>query len=122
VVAVAAFVAVAAVVVATGAGAFVAAARPTFVTAAWATFVTAAWATFVAAFFALVAVAFVVATAAHAVVARRFVLMEAGAPGARPRPAGPRDRAACAEREECDCEECRQALLHERSFSCELCR
>jgi hypothetical protein len=72
-------VAVAAFIAAAWAATFIAA-RATFIAAAWAATFVAAWATFVAAaFFTLVAVAFVIATATLAVIARRFVLIEAGA-------------------------------------------
>jgi hypothetical protein len=71
-----------------------------------------------AAFFAFVAVTVAILTVAFTVIARRFVLMKAGAPAAAPAiaAAGQCQRAAGAEREKSDCQECRQALLHERSL------
>jgi hypothetical protein len=118
VVAVAAFIAVAALVVTTvlAVAAFIATA---FVaTALAAAFIATAFvaATFVATF-ALVTVAFVVLAAASAVVAWWFVLVEAGAtPSVRSDTAGPCQRAAGAEREKPDREECRETLLHEGPF------
>jgi hypothetical protein len=96
----------------------------------------AAFVAFVAAFvaFALAATAFAfafvfaaafafvaVVTAAAAMFApRRFVLMGAGAAGDSVAAAGKGQRAAGAHREERHREECRQSLLHERSFCSEL--
>ncbi len=109
----AAFIAATLTVAALTVAAFVA--PSTFFAAAFiaAAFIAAAF--IAAAFMAIVA-------AALAVFARRFVLMEAGTSvGAGSNTASPSERATGAEREEPDREKCRQTLLHERSFSRELC-
>jgi hypothetical protein len=85
----------------------------------------AAFVAFVAAFVAFAfadAFAFVavVTAAATAFAPRRFVLMGAGAAGDSVAATGKGQRAAGAHREERHREECRQSLLHERSFGCEL--
>jgi hypothetical protein len=96
--------------------AFAAALATTFIAAALAAFVAAAF-TFVAA----ATFAAFVAVLAMTVVARRFVLVEAGTTScAGSHAGGPRNRAAGAEREKRNREKCRQALLHRGSFSREL--